>query len=344
MNKTRIILAATGGVLALAVLVMAIFTWLAFSERTEALGDGEEGGGLAETVSAVERLLAKKPFPSVENRKRLEANRQVVDDWCTSVRKEISCGDWCAPAGCTPAQFKEQIAADVKTLLARKGVGLDGSPIVKPDFTFGPFKDYLADKMPAAAQLPKLQRQWYDLMSLIELLSTNGVEQIVDIQVVSRVAAEEETAAKNVKAKSGKAKLRGGASAAKVKPGASEPSIETYRLIFIAKPSAFVSALQELSFQDRFTVVESFGFVRERDAIAEALGSSEKSEKTVTTSGRRGRRRTVQERSVGAEQNEEGPRQTVIFDPGADAKVKVDLTVSVYDFRSLEADEEGVSK
>jgi len=331
MNKTRIILAATGGVLALAALVMAVLTWLAFAERTEALEGGEDGEGLAGAVSSVERLLTKKPFPSEENRRRLDDNRRKVEDWCAAARHAASRGDWCAPKGVTPAQFKEQIAADVKALLARK------DPVVKPDFAFGPFKDYLADKMPSPAQLPRLQRQWYDLMSLVDVLSTNGVREVVDLQVVDRTETEAQAAQA---AKGKKPAARSAAKKTAAKPEVCEPSVETYRLTFVAKPAAFAGALRELSFQDRFTVVESFGFVRDNDTIAEALGGGEKKEKAAAT-GRRGRRRGAREEAAKAETKEEGPRNAVVFDPEADGRMKVDLTVSVYDFHSLEDVQEG---
>jgi len=333
-------LAATGGALGLAVLVLAVLTYLAFAARTAAFEGGEDGDGLEGAVSKVAQLMAKRPYPSVENKKQIDANRQVVENWSAAVRKEVSRGDWCAVAGCTPAQFKEQIATDVKGILALKGPL--NEPIVKSDFGFGPFKDYLADKMPSVDQLPKLQRQWYDLTSLVGLLATNGVSQITDMQVVDRAAeAAKAEQGKGDKGKKSKAKAKGKKNAKE--KGVREPSVETYHLSFVATPDVFTEVVRTLSFQDRFTVVENFGFVRQRDAITEALGGGEKKEGPVTTGGRRGRRRAAQE-AVNAEEKEGEKKNAVVFDPATDSAVKVELTVSVYDFRSLEEEEEGVSK
>ena len=101
-----------------------------------------------------------------------------------------------------------------------------------------------------------------------------------------------------------------------------------------------------LSFQKRFTVVESFGFSRERDAIAEAFGVGEKKEIATASAGRQGRRRrgVVAEAVKTAEKKSNASLGGVVFDPETDSTLNVALTVSVYDFRTLEGDEKGASK
>ncbi|MGN0833837.1 MAG: hypothetical protein ACI4RD_09360 [Kiritimatiellia bacterium] len=340
MNKTRIILAATGGVIALVVLVMAVLTWLAFSARTAAFEGDDETEGLESAVGRVAGLMAKKPFPSAENRKRLEENVQTVATWCSILQQRAAVGDWCADAECTPAQFKEQIAKDAKAMLARTGGA--ATPIVKPDFTFGPFKDYLADKMPARDQLARLQRQWFDIVSLVDILATNGVAEITGLQLVERKAeADGGKPAKGARAK--KPAKKSASAASDLKP----PSVETYRLSFLSSPQAFAAVVAQLSFQERFTVVDSFGFVREHDAIAEAFDGGDKKEGAAAAGGRRGRRRgaRVEEPAAADKDKEGGKRNAVVFDPETDAVLKVELTVSVYDFRSLEDDDgKGASK
>ena len=125
-----------------------------------------------------------------------------------------------------------------------------------------------------------------------------------------------------------------------------EPSVETYRLTFQAKPAALVGVIRTLSFQKRFTVVESFGFSRERDAIAEAFGVGEKKEIAAASAGRQGRRRrgVVAEAVKTAEKKSNASLGGVVFDPETDSTLNVALTVSVYDFRTLEGDEKGASK
>ena len=251
------------------------------------------------------------------------------------MRSVAAAGDWLADGDCSPAQFKELIGRDAKAL--SNPAKRNPAAIVAPDFAFGPFKEYLADKMPARDGLARLQRQWYDITSLIELLATNGVIRLTDLQVVEvkAPAAEAESKTKS------KAKSK-----AKVEAEETEPSVETYRLTFQAKPAALVGVIRTLSFQKRFTVVESFGFSRERDAIAEAFGVGEKKEIAAASAGRQGRRRrgVVAEAVKTAEKKSNASLGGVVFDPETDSTLNVALTVSVYDFRTLEGDEKGASK
>lgn len=330
MNKTRIILASAGGVIAVGVLAAAYFLWSAFSKKTAAFEGNEESEGLESVVSQVSSLMNKKPYPDKANEKKLQANRQAFEDWYQGVRSVASEGDWLADGDCTPAQFKEIIGRDAKELSDQSK--RDPAAIVAPDFAFGPFKEYLADKMPARDGLPRLQRQWHDITSLVRLLATNGVIRLTDLQVVEAKAPAAEAEPK-VKSRA----------KAKVENEGREPSVETYKLVFQAKPAALVGVISTLSFQKRFTVVESFGFSRERDAIAEAFGGGEKKE-AASSAGGRGRRRRLAANEDVAKAEEKKSLGGAVFDPETDSVLNVELTVSVYDFRTLEEDEKGASK
>ena len=333
MNKTRIILASAGGVIAVGVLVAAYFLWSAFSKKTAAFEGNEESDGLETVVGQVATLMNKKPYPDKANEKKLQANRQAFEDWYQGVRSVAAEGDWLADGDCSPAQFKEMIGRDAKALSNPEKK--NPAAIVATDFTFGPFKDYLADKMPARDGLSRLQRQWYDITSLIQLLATNGVIRLTDLQVVEvKVPAAKDDSKVKSKAK------------AKAENEEREPSVETYKLAFQAKPSALVGVIRTLSFQKRFTVVESFGFSRERDAIAEAFGVGEKKDIAAASASGQGRRRrgVAAEASKPAEKKSDTSLGGVVFDPETDSALNVELTVSVYDFRTLEEDEKGASK
>ena len=336
MNKTRIILASTGGVIAVGVLAAAYFLWSAFSAKTAAFEGDDENDGLETVVGQVAALMNKKPSPSKANEKKLLSNKEAYEAWYRNVRSVAAAGDWLADGDCTPAQFKEIIGRDAKALSdpAKK----DPAAIVAPDFAFGPFKEYLADKMPSKDALPRLQRQWYDITSLIQLLATNGVSRLTDFQIVERKApaAEAETKGKSKMKSKSKAKAEDGVEEL-------EPSIETYQLSFQAKPAALAAVIRTLSFQKRFTVVDSFGFTRERDVIAEAFGGGDKKEGTASGSGRgRNRRKSSSEADKSAEKKPEN--KGVVFDPETDSTLSANLTVSVYDFRTLEGDEKGEAK
>ena len=81
MNKTRIILASTGGVIAVGVLVAAYFLWSAFSKKTAAFEGNEESDGLVTVVGQVASLMNKKPYPDKANEKKLQVNCQTFEDW-----------------------------------------------------------------------------------------------------------------------------------------------------------------------------------------------------------------------------------------------------------------------
>lgn len=332
MNKTRIVLAATGGVIGLAVLVMAYFTWDAFSRKTAAFEGDDETEGLESYVSRVSSLIGKKPYPSAANKKRLDENRKVFEDWRSDTRRAAAVGDWCPNGAITPAQFKETLVREARQIA--DGPGSADGKFMKPDFTFGPFKDYLADKLPSKDGLPRLQRQWYDIVSLCEVLRTNGVQQVTDLQVVERKDPVAPNGAKAKKKGSSRGKAAGSAD--------ENPwhSVETYKISFQGDPSALVGVMRVLGFQERFTVVDGMVFSHVRDAIAESLGGGkEKSEKASVSSGRRGRRRAAVESRKDGE-DKQAPKDKSVFDPETDSVLQVELTVSVYDFGTLADDKE----
>lgn len=330
MNKAKIVLAASWGVIALAVLVAAYFTWDAFSRKSAEFDGDEENEGLSTYVDKVVSLTGKKPFPSKANKDRLDENRKLVEDWRERARKAAEAGDWRADATCTPAQFKEVLVRDAKRIVSLPGS--EAGTLMKPDFGFGPFKPYLGDTLPPKDQLAKLQRQWYDITSLIDVLVTNGVKQVTDLQVVERKADEAKSESKS----KAKAKRKGGNETDK------GPSIETYKLTFVASPEAFVNVVRQLSFQERFTTVDGFEFARERDVIVEAMGGEQKKQQgdAVAAGGRRGRRRGGRDAEPKEDDKAKEKRGAIVFDPETDSVFKVDLTVSVCDFRTLEDDNE----
>lgn len=332
MSKTKIILASTGGAALLAFVAAATFAYFKYTEKVGAFEGDENGRGLSSSVADLLSYQRKQPFPSRVNVERIRENIRVLENWRSQVRRDISSGDW-SPDNCTPAQFKEGLVLETKQLLALTSLdGLAGQKIFKPDFGFGPFKDFLGDKMPSTDQLPRLQRQWYDISSLFEILHTNGVLQVTDLQVLAQPKVEEPkpTTRKNLK------KRKASAAEEEELP----PSIETYKVEFLASPKAFVDIVRKLSFQQRFTVIDSFTLAREHDAITAALGEVREKKKggDETSSNARRNRRRSRDKEAEKKPAEETPtkKDVVVFDPAKDAAFKVEMTVSVYDFRTLE--------
>ena len=344
MNKTKMILAGTGGAIGLVVLVLGFLVWQAFSAKTAAIeGDDEEGLDGLETVEARAQTLSRKPvYPCAASVSAIEKNQKAVDDWCKEGLTLAARGDRTYPKT-TPAQFKTDLVADAKRLAALPG-GVQGK-LVKPDFAFGPFKDYIAEgKMPAEAELADLQRRWDDVATITEMLAKNGVVELVDVQF----AAAKAEAADAAKDKGPKAKNRGQrGKAAQDTKLPHEPRSFSYVFTFAARPPAFVKALNELESCERFITVDGFTFARPGDVIAEALGGDEKKAEAQASGGRRGRRGRRGEAASSPLQQEEksATKNGIVTDPLLDAPLTVTLTASVHDFRSLEdekkSEEEG---
>jgi len=330
MNKTKMMLAATGGAIGLAVLVMAFFTWSAFSAKTAALeGDEEEGTDGLETVLSRARTLSRKPiYPCADSLKAIESNSTAIADWQKEARKLAARGDRVYEKT-TPAAFKEFLVSDAKRLSALPGA-VNGT-LVKPDFAFGPFKDYISGgKMPGDSELTELQRKWDDVSTIVETLAQCGIAELTDVQFKTAAAAEEPKDDKRNK----KAKKPAKGKSPQISQTLQTPQTFSYVFSFTTKPTAFVKALNAFVVSERFVTVESFSFSRPKDVILEALGGEEKASGAVASSGRRRRRGAA----VAEEKKEDdvAKKNGIVTDPLLDDPFAVTLTVNVRDFRSLE--------
>ena len=346
MNKTKMILAGTGGAIGLIVLVLAFLVWQAFSAKTAAIeGDDEEGTDGLETVEARAQSLSRKPiYPCAASLSVLAENQKLIDEWCKEGLALAARGDKVFPKT-TPAQFKTDLVAEAKRLMGLPGAAQ--GKLTKPDFAFGPFKDYIAEgKMPAEGELAELQRRWDDVVTVTELLATNGVSELLDVGYAAVKSEEGKVKSEELK------KGRGGKG--KKNPSAENSSLFThhssfsYVFTFAARPAAFIRTINALGSCERFVTVDTFSFARPADVIAEAFGGDEKKAE-AQSSGRRGRRGRRGEaassplQTSGQETASPEGKNRIVTDPLLDAPMTVTLTLTVHDFRSLEEkpEEEG---
>ena len=348
MNKTKMILAGTGGAIGLVVLVLAFLVWQAFSAKSVALeGDDEEGVDGLETVESRAQSLSRKPvYPCKESLDAIEKNLTLVEGWKKDGLALAARGDKVFEAT-TSAKFKTFLVSDAKRISELPG-GVAGK-LVKPDFAFGPFKDYIiGGVMPEESKLAELQRKWDDVATVAGILSKCGASELVDVQF-AEVKKTEENPANDAKNKRQKAK--------KSSDQALKQSSDSFSYVFtfLVRPPAFVRTVNELTACERFITVDAFTFNRASDVIAAALGGDEKKEDAAASGGRRGRRGRRGGEAVQEKPKEEGEESAVlkngiITDPLLDAPFKAVMTVSVHDFRSLEgkaetdAEEKGAAK
>ena len=336
MNKTKIILSVTGGVILVAVLAMAFLTWMSFSAKTAAREGDEDSGtdGLDTVMERARTLSAKKPYPCDASVKQISSNREEVVAWKEGAFKLAARGDRPLTAT-TPAAFKEFIVGDAKRIAALPAAG---GTLVAADFDFGPFKDYISGgKMPADAELALLQRKWDDIALVAEMLSSCGIVRLTGIAFKDAAPAPE--AREDNSRKGARRKKPSQKAAARDEQASAGPAACTYSVSFQAKPSAFVKSVNALSTSERFIVVEDFSFVRESDAIASALGDGDKKE--AAQQAQSGRRRRGRRGAADAEESKvEEEKGGIVTDPMLDPPLAVTMTVSIYDFKSLEAAKE----
>lgn len=327
MNKSKIVLAATGGAIGLAVLVMAFLVWRAFAAKTAAAEGDEENEGLETVVENANRLSRKPVYPCAESVKAIASNETSVAAWKDEAFKLASRGDRPLKP-MTAAQFKTDMVAEAKRLIGLPG-GVQGK-IAKPEFTFGPFREYIAEgKMPSESRLPELQRQWDDLTLIVETLSACGAYEILDVQLQAKAEEKPDEAAKGKRRP-----VRNKKSKADEDAAVSAPSAQGYVITFTTRPLGFVKSINAFETCERFCVVEDFSFLRENDVIAAALGGGDKKEAAAQQSG--GRRRRRGQVDVQKAEDSEKPKNGIITDPLLDAPFKVTLTVSTYDFKTLQ--------
>ena len=345
MNKTKMILAGIGGAAGLVVLVLAFLVWQAFSAKTAAIeGDDEEGIDGLETVEARAQGLSRKPiYPCAKSVDAISVNQTAIDDWCKEGLELAARGDKVFEKTTAP-KFKAFLVADAHRIAGFPG-GVGGK-LVKPDFAFGPFKDYIVEgKMPADAELGTLQRQWDDVATIAEMLATNGVVELVDIGfAVAKKDEGPETKDVRRGKKGQKTKDKGQRPMSNVV----SPLSFSYVFTFSARPAAFIRTLNELEASERFITVDSFTFVRPTDVIATVLGGDDKKSAEAPGAGRRGRRgRRGAEAEAPAGKlagtGDETGKNGLVTDPLKDDPLTVTMTVTVHDFRSLEEDGEAKS-
>lgn len=308
MNKTKIILLSIGGVALVGTLALGYLIYSSWSEK----GESEEELGYLENDA--DRLSKLPVYPSPESVKATDDNRKAYAEWCELATALASAGDWkCDPT--TPASFKSFITDEAKRYSELPGSV--GGRFVRAEFGFG-FDDYiLKGALPTAADLPRLQREWYDVSTFLNLLIDANVSSVVELTMAKEEVKEEAKPAK------GKSRQR------KTDEAAVKPDITRFNIVFTASPAALVAVANAIASNPRFIVAESMSFVRESDEIGARLG--EKSAKKRDDSGRRRRRPAVEENAAA---NEADEFSGAVTDPATAPDFKVTMRVAVYDFRT----------
>ena len=335
MNKSKIVLAAVGGVIGVATLAAAFLAWKSWSAVSEALDGGDSGEGLDSVVARATSLSRKDVYPCAASVKALNANRERFEDWRDKAHRLAADGDLPVDTNVTAAAFKEQLLFDAKRISALPGTA-EGA-IVKPGFPFGAFREYILDgKLPPEAQLQKLQRQWEDVVFIFETLAKDGVGEVTGLEIAASAAPAPE----KQEQRKGQKKPKNNGKLAKEAQAPAKEVVENYTVQFTASPDAFVRVVNDFTVTNRFVVIEDFSFVRARDDVKDAFDAQEKKDASSSSSSRRSRRSRRGESGEGEEKKPESPReaairQGVVTDPALATPLSVVLKLSVKDFGTL---------
>lgn len=321
MNKTKIILLSIGGVTAVGALVLAYMIWSAWDEKSECAQDYESAcDSVSQLMSGVKAGEGEKVYPGPKSVRAIDENRKRYAEWTDDSTELASVGDKKFEPT-SPASFKAQLVEDARRLSALPG-SVAGK-FVKQDFGFGFNSFIVGGALPKEEELPQLQREWNDVLLLLDTLAESGATAVEQVEV-KRVAAPKED-------KQAKGKKKAKASDTEAR----KPTATTVALQFDAPSEALVRVLNALTANSRFVVVDSLTFVRASDPIAEKLGGDAKKSDGAAARGSRRQRRGAAAQQT-AEKPEDDKKHGVITDPQNAPDLKVAMQVSVYDFRTAE--------
>lgn len=314
MNKNQIAMAAIGGAGALAAAVFGVLVWL----------EGDTQEELRDNLEANRAKRARYAHAVKATEDAHKANGEAAKKWAGAAYGFAGTqGSWRRDPSQEPAAFKQQMMEEARAI--SKLPKDAAAKIVKEGFPFG-FNAYINEgAMPKRDDLPKLQREWDDIVRICHILVDCGVAELTGVSVAEAEAPAETP--------------RPGARRAQQKkdPADAYPSAkESYVVTFLARPAALVGVLNALATDNRFFAVSDLVFEQPNDPLLMMLGGDKEKEKQ---GGRRGRRRR------GAVEEEEKPlegeaaeiaRKGLVTDPAVCAPFAVSMKISTLDFSPKE--------
>jgi len=323
LSKNQIVMLAIGGVALVAAAALGYLAFSAYSAKSEAAESAESDS------SAVQALYRAAISPDAASVAAINKNRDALAGWTEAALSTASAGDRSIATDVNEAAFKQKLVDEARTLSGLPG-GVDGK-IMKDVTAFG-FPDFVTgDKLPDKAMLPRLQRLWGDVCSLVKTLSDCGVIEVVRIEPAASQQPAQATAEPKDTKKSKKRKKK---DAEEEKPVYTE---EKYAIDFRARPAALVKVANALATSERFTIVETFDFAREGDMIGKALGEGEKrgaGEQQPTRSRRKRREQAEFGADAAAQEATAETGKGVVSDPAKEDPFLVRAIVATYDFGS----------
>lgn len=278
----------------------------------------------------LQSIYQAKVFPNDANIERTQADRKVVEDWLIAASNQLHQGDL-ALARLTPAGFKQKLQSRVRELSDHPGAA--GGRIVAPNFYFG-FNKYLgqSDSLPESDHVERLTFQ-LEVVNRVcqELYAAN----IMELKSVTREAFDDDSPAGGAADGAGavtQRRRRRQADAGERRPAADVKrreespyfSKQRFGFEFVARPAAFVDALNRLSKMELFVMVAEVELRKSGDQLVEREKAAKKDE-TAKRSG-------ASEAEARIDPATLTHMQRIFTDPELEPPVSVKLAVDVYSF------------
>ena len=241
MTKQQKTCAIVGGVFGLCVLALGWFLYSAYAERQEIVNGGEETPeGLEAAKGKYGGFFQQKPFPSVESVKQVKANGAVYAQWWADAHDVAVKGSFRPPSSkLDRGDLKIMLKSQVERMRT-----LNNGAICAPTFQFG-FEPYLdaeeKNEKPMPTEQPELVElytQFVSITNVVDILHSNGVQEIRKIGRRQKPQEEDSNARQaNKRKKNAKGK------AAKAAEVIEAPTCHTFELEYTVRPSAWRSQL-----------------------------------------------------------------------------------------------------
>ena len=347
MNKPQIILAATGGIFVIAILIVGFFTVNAVSAASESAEK------LEKTQKEYSRIFkTANPFPSEENRKVLEENRDEARKWEQSLLKIIRAGEYKAESKQkNPGYFSNKRQEMIERLTATAPKGPDGKSVAVEGLTFG-FDKY-KDGAPASKNnVPRLMMQLSMIDNLVQLLYAAEIDKLKAVrrEEFEDVASGEEEETTTTSRRSSRRSSRSNrASAATTTnsggPVAIEPfeqgvvpvDRQRFEFVFDARQDALMKVLNAIGTMEPYALVSKLSFVKSGEDYRPPVDEKKEEKK----SSRRSRsEEDFEEQPATGIINVRPPSRTSRLVSGVlrEAPVTVTMTIDVFTFTSDEED------
>ncbi|HRU71764.1 MAG TPA: Amuc_1100 family pilus-like protein [Kiritimatiellia bacterium] len=321
MKRQQITMIACGVLMAA---VCGVAGWFLYSETAIKNEAAEERD---RAYQELQQIYRAKVFPSDENIARVGEDQKVLEGWLATASNQLHKGDLHVEPK-TPTSFKQELQASVRRLSAHSGA-VQGK-IVGPNFYFG-FDQYLgqSDSLPASEHVDRLAVQLAIIEKICEELYAANILELkkVEREVFDIVRKEEEPQETSPRRRGRRRDDSGGSARASGSAARAETAYWTsqrFTVEFVARPAAFIEALNRLAAMDLFAVVAEVELRKTGDLLAQFNARKKESSAKLATDG-----------AAPVDPAKLSHVERIVTDPELEPPVNVKLDIDVYSFEGV---------